>query len=55
MEYIVSVVIVIDSIVSVHRNYERRKGKKTGGKWQVVNCLALSSHPQQATTSQPLP
>jgi hypothetical protein len=49
-----SVVIVIDSIVSVSRNYERRKVKKTGGKWQVVNRLALSSHPQQATTPQPL-
>jgi hypothetical protein len=32
MESIVSVVVVTDSIVSVHRNYEKRKRQRTGGK-----------------------
>jgi hypothetical protein len=54
MEYIVSVAVIIDSIVSVHRNYEKRKRLRAGGKWQVFSCLVLSPHPQQAT-SQPLP
>jgi hypothetical protein len=52
MESIVSVAIIIDSIVSVHRNYEKRKRKRTGGKWQVFSCFGLSPHPQQATSQQ---
>jgi len=27
------VVVIIDSIVSVYQNNEKRKGKRTGGKW----------------------
>jgi hypothetical protein len=38
MESIVSVAIIIDSIVSVHRNYEKRKEQKTGGKWHGHSC-----------------
>ena len=43
MEYIVSVVIVIDSIVSVNRNYEKRKGKRqaANGRSLVASLFLL--------------
>jgi hypothetical protein len=47
MEYIVSMKIIIDSIVSVNRSYENRNGQTTDGRWYThlpTHSMTLIPH-----------